>query len=148
MVPQSNYRAADAVSPHCKCASATRASSIVGGHLRRHRNRAGPGVVADPAAVGIVEAGADHHHRVRGDDEPVATLEREWAEVAELWRTSLEQRRTVQQHLMEALAGKAVDVALVLLSPETYTRMVFDSDWSPERYERWVHDTVSAAAGI
>ncbi|RDI16677.1 hypothetical protein DEU38_12540 [Rhodococcus sp. AG1013] len=78
----------------------------------------------------------------------MATLEREWAEVAELWRTSLEQRRTVQQHLMEALAGKAVDVALVLLSPETYTRMVFDSDWSPERYERWVHDTVSAAAGI
>ncbi|CAM2858117.1 TetR/AcrR family transcriptional regulator [Prescottella defluvii] len=135
---------------------------------------------------------------VAGDDEPVATLQREWvadaiaapdpseqlriqihharlildrvadtllavraaaaadAEVAELWRTNLDQRRTVQQHLMEALAGKAdgvdtaaaVDVALALLSPETYTQLVRDGDWSPERYEQWVHDTVAAAAGI
>lgn len=77
-------------------------------------------------------------------------------EVADLWRTNLEQRRTVQRHLMDALASKsddtdpvsATDVALALLSPETYTHLVRDSGWTPERYEGWVVGTVAAAAGL
>ena len=76
-------------------------------------------------------------------------------EVAELWQTNLEQRRTVQRHLMDALAAKspgvaphaATDVALALLSPETYTHLVRESGWTPERYEAWVLDTVAVAAG-
>ncbi|NKR57456.1 TetR family transcriptional regulator [Rhodococcus hoagii] len=77
-------------------------------------------------------------------------------EVAELWQTNLEQRRTVQRHLMDALAAKslgvdalaATDVALALLSPETYTHLVRESGWTPERYEAWVLDTVAVAAGL
>lgn len=69
-------------------------------------------------------------------------------EIAELWRTNLVQRHTVQLHLAEALAGKsalrggadaarAADIALAVLSPETYHLLVRERGWSHQEWEEW-----------
>ena len=75
-------------------------------------------------------------------------------EVAELWRTNVEQRVTVLRSLMSSLAEKVagmdvdtcVDVGLALLSPELYTLLVHDRSWSPEKYEAWVVEGLAASA--
>jgi AcrR family transcriptional regulator len=69
-------------------------------------------------------------------------------EIAELWRTNLARRHTVQLHLAEALAGKsalrggadaarAADIALAVLSPETYHLLVRERGWSHQEWEEW-----------
>ncbi|TNC29268.1 helix-turn-helix transcriptional regulator [Amycolatopsis alkalitolerans] len=75
-------------------------------------------------------------------------------EIAELWETNNAQRATVQNHLIEALAGKttlragmdtttAVDIALALQTPETYQFLTARRGWSPERWEHWVADALT-----
>ena len=77
------------------------------------------------------------------------------SDIAELWRTNVEQRVTVLRHLMEALASKApgmdiercVDIGLVVSSPETYSLLVEDRQWSAQTYEDWFVECLSTAAG-
>jgi AcrR family transcriptional regulator len=76
-------------------------------------------------------------------------------ELAELWRTNLQQRHTVQLRFAEALATKAdgplrdghdaasaADIALTVLGPETYVLLVTGRGWPPTRWERWAADTL------
>jgi AcrR family transcriptional regulator len=85
-------------------------------------------------------------------------------ELAELWRTGLEQRHTVQLRFAEALVAKvakgakgaktdgplrdghdaasAADIALAVLGPETYALLVTARGWSPSRWERWAADAL------
>ena len=69
-------------------------------------------------------------------------------DLAEIWATNIEQRLTVQRVLAEALAGKtplrddlsadaAADIALALLSPETYNLLVRDRGWEHARWQQW-----------
>lgn len=75
-------------------------------------------------------------------------------EIAQLWQANVEQRVTVLRSLMTSLAEKVagmdidtcVDVGLALLSPETFTLLVHDRGWSPEKYESWVVEGLSSAA--
>lgn len=75
-------------------------------------------------------------------------------DVARLWQTNVDQRVTVLRVLMTSLADKVpgmdvetcVDVGLALLSPETYTLLVIDRKWTPEKYESWVTEGIAAAA--
>ncbi|MFD5620394.1 TetR/AcrR family transcriptional regulator [Streptomyces yangpuensis] len=77
-------------------------------------------------------------------------------ELAELWRTSLGQRHTVQLHFAQALeakvpgglrdghdAGSAADIAMTLLGPETYVLLVTDRHWAPDRWQRWAGDSLA-----
>ncbi|MGC0366814.1 AcrR family transcriptional regulator [Rhodococcus sp. 27YEA15] len=77
-------------------------------------------------------------------------------DAAQLWQINRSQRRTVQEHLMLGLVEKApfvdldtaVNVALTLSSPETYTDLVVESDWSGKRYEEWVVTTLAETLGL
>lgn len=59
-------------------------------------------------------------------------------DAARLWQINRTQRRTVQEHLMVGIVEKAptvdletaVNVALTLLSPETYTDLVVGAGWT------------------
>ncbi|WP_235834453.1 TetR/AcrR family transcriptional regulator [Actinomadura logoneensis] len=69
-------------------------------------------------------------------------------ELAELWETNVRQRLTVQLAFACALAGKtplreeltpetAADVALAILSPETYHLLVAERKWTHEAWRAW-----------
>ncbi|WP_245681562.1 TetR/AcrR family transcriptional regulator [Actinomadura kijaniata] len=75
-------------------------------------------------------------------------------EIAELWRTNIEQRRTVQLRLAEALAAKtalrggvdasrAADVALAVLAPETYHLLVGERGWTAGQWREWAADALT-----
>ncbi|QYG95394.1 helix-turn-helix transcriptional regulator [Iamia sp. SCSIO 61187] len=40
-------------------------------------------------------------------------------------------------------AGEAADLVHALLSPEMYRLLVIDRGWAPERYERWLRETLA-----
>jgi hypothetical protein len=42
----------------------------------------------------------------------------------------------------------AVNVALTLLSPETYTDLVVGAGWTGQQYEEWVVNTLAATLGL
>jgi AcrR family transcriptional regulator len=74
-------------------------------------------------------------------------------DLAAAWRANIEQRRTVQNVFVEALAGRgalrpgltvddATDVTLALLSPETYTLLTVERGWSPDRWRAWARDAL------
>lgn len=76
-------------------------------------------------------------------------------ECAELLRTNLQQRYTVQHVFAEALVTKtgnglrdghtadsAADIALTVLGPETYTMLVSGRGWPPERWQQWAADAL------
>ncbi|GAA4930467.1 TetR/AcrR family transcriptional regulator [Streptomyces coeruleoprunus] len=74
-------------------------------------------------------------------------------EIGELWRTNIEQRRTVQLRFAEALAAKAAlrpgtdpdraaDIALAVLAPETYVLLVGERGWAPEEWQEWATDAL------
>lgn len=76
-------------------------------------------------------------------------------DIAELWETNNTQRATVQERMIAALAAKtplragldeatAVDIVLVLQSPEFYQFLTVRRGWSPEKWERWTADTLIA----
>ncbi|WP_194819256.1 TetR/AcrR family transcriptional regulator [Nocardia sp. XZ_19_385] len=75
-------------------------------------------------------------------------------ELAELWQTNLAQRHLVQRRLAEALAGKtplragldtarAADIALAVLSPETYHLLVRERGWTPAEWTSWAADALT-----
>ncbi|MFD7256594.1 TetR/AcrR family transcriptional regulator [Streptomyces sp. NPDC059874] len=77
-------------------------------------------------------------------------------ELAELWRTNLRQRHTVQLQFAQALEAKtpgglrdghdaasAADIAMTVLGPETYALLVTDRHWAPERWQRWAADSLA-----
>jgi AcrR family transcriptional regulator len=69
------------------------------------------------------------------------------ADLAELWHTNIDQRRTVQRVFITALARKtplrghtvdqAADIALAMLSPETYNLLVNTCGWTPAQWQTW-----------
>ncbi len=72
-------------------------------------------------------------------------------DIADLWRTNIAQRSTVQQLLCDALAAKtklrydtptAVDIAVALQGPELYQLFVGRRGWSPEKYREWLADAL------
>lgn len=77
-------------------------------------------------------------------------------DAARLWQINRTQRRTVQEHLMVGIVEKAptvdletaVNVALTLLSPETYTDLVVGAGWAGQQYEEWVVNTLAATLGL
>ncbi|WP_378733807.1 helix-turn-helix domain-containing protein [Nocardia brasiliensis] len=75
-------------------------------------------------------------------------------ELAELWRTNIAQRHTVQLRLAEALAAKtplrrgidaarAADIALAVLAPETYHLLVHERGWSADEWADWAADSLA-----
>ena len=77
-------------------------------------------------------------------------------DAARLWQINRTQRRTVQELLMVGIVEKAptvdletaVNVALTLLSPETYTDLVVGEGWTGQKYEEWVVNTLAATLGL
>ncbi|MFI6909955.1 TetR/AcrR family transcriptional regulator [Nonomuraea sp. NPDC050394] len=75
-------------------------------------------------------------------------------DLSELWATNLRQRLTVQQVFARALAGKtplrddmepetAADIALTILSPETYTLLVAERRWSHAAWRAWAETALT-----
>jgi len=69
-------------------------------------------------------------------------------DLAEAWRTNLDQRRTVQHAFTTALATKtpltagldidrAADIVLAVLSPEIYLLLVQIRSWSTDQWQQW-----------
>jgi len=70
-------------------------------------------------------------------------------DLAALWERSIQQRATVMERFIAALAAKtalrdgmdqatAVDIALALQSPELIMFLTGQRGWSPEKYEQWL----------
>ena len=117
----------------------------------------------DALAAGTAEAHLRAHvHGTRGILERVAAIGEMVRnaiavdpEVAELWPTDPDPRFVVQAAAANALVSKpgaregvtadhAADLLYGLLSPELYLVLVRDRGWSPERWERWVYETLRA----
>lgn len=75
-------------------------------------------------------------------------------ELAALWRTNTDQRRTVHTVFAHTLADRgalragldpqeAADTLLGLLSPELYTLYTVQLGWSPERWTQWATGAVT-----
>ncbi|MEU7897354.1 helix-turn-helix domain-containing protein [Nonomuraea sp. NPDC049152] len=75
-------------------------------------------------------------------------------DLAEVWATNIQQRLIVQRVFAESLAGKtplrdgltvdaAADIALALLSPETYNLLVNDRGWDHLRWQAWAVDALA-----
>jgi hypothetical protein len=75
-------------------------------------------------------------------------------DLAEVWATNLQQRLTVLRVFAEALTRKtalrdeltaeaAADIALALLSPETYNLLVNDRGWTHRRWQDWAADALA-----
>lgn len=74
-------------------------------------------------------------------------------DLAEIWATNIQQRLTVQRVFADALARKtplrdgltaeaAADIALAVLSPETYNLLVHTRGWSHGRWRDWAVDAL------
>lgn len=76
------------------------------------------------------------------------------AELARLWATSEQQRRTGASLLVEALPGVgamsteqrsvAVDVLWVLMAPDCHSRLVRARGWAQDRYVTWLTGAILA----
>ncbi|MEU4482358.1 TetR/AcrR family transcriptional regulator [Micromonospora sp. NPDC023966] len=75
--------------------------------------------------------------------------------LASLWQQDRDPRLEVQTAAAASLVAKpgaradvsveyAADVLYGMLSPEVYLLFVRDRGWTPERWERWVYDTLHA----
>ncbi|GAA3470554.1 TetR/AcrR family transcriptional regulator [Nonomuraea roseola] len=75
-------------------------------------------------------------------------------DLAEVWAANLQQRLTVQRVFADALARKtalrdgliaeaAADIALAVLSPETYNLLVNDRGWAHQRWQDWAVDALT-----
>lgn len=75
--------------------------------------------------------------------------------IAELWDEDADPRFTVHQAAAKSLVAKpgirdgmttehAADLLFGLLSPELYLLLVRDRGWTPDQWERWTNDTLSA----
>lgn len=74
-------------------------------------------------------------------------------DLAEVWATNIDQRLAVQRVFAEALARKtplrdglpthvAADIALTILSPETYNLLVGTRGWDHSRWRSWATDAL------
>ena len=74
-------------------------------------------------------------------------------ELAEVWATNLEQRRTIARVFAQTLADKtalreamsidtAADIILTVLAPETYRLLVNDCGWEHPRWQQWTTDAL------
>jgi AcrR family transcriptional regulator len=74
-------------------------------------------------------------------------------ELREFWSTSESQRRAGARAFIDALVGKgslrpgldrdaAIDVLWAVAATDPYRRLVGESGWSAQRYERWLADTL------
>lgn len=72
----------------------------------------------------------------------------------ELWSTNLRQRLTVLSVFAQALARKtpmrdgmtadtAADIALAILSPETYTLLVRERQWTHDAWQKWAENALT-----
>jgi AcrR family transcriptional regulator len=75
-------------------------------------------------------------------------------DLAQIWQTNIEQRHTVQHAFATTLARKtalrpgltideAADIALAILSPETYNLLVTGRGWAPARWKTWALDALT-----
>jgi AcrR family transcriptional regulator len=75
-------------------------------------------------------------------------------DLSQTWETNIKQRHTVQHAFATALARKtalrpgltiddAADVALAILSPETYNLLVTGRGWTPTRWKTWALDALA-----
>ncbi|GIH79062.1 TetR/AcrR family transcriptional regulator [Planobispora longispora] len=75
-------------------------------------------------------------------------------DLAEVWTANIRQRLAVQRVFAEALARKTVlrdglsaddaaDIALTVLSPETYNLLVRDRGWDHSRWQAWAVDALT-----
>ncbi|MGN9839707.1 TetR/AcrR family transcriptional regulator [Nonomuraea sp. H19] len=76
-------------------------------------------------------------------------------DLAEVWAANIQQRLTVQRVFAEALARKAplrsgltadaaADIALAILSPETYNLLAGNRGWEHARWQAWAADALIA----
>ncbi|MEO3886036.1 helix-turn-helix domain-containing protein [Nonomuraea sp. B5E05] len=72
-------------------------------------------------------------------------------EIADMWPDERDPRYTVTQTAADSLMAKpgarpevsqAADLLYGVLSPELYLVFTRDRGWTPERFERWAHDTL------
>jgi AcrR family transcriptional regulator len=74
-------------------------------------------------------------------------------ELRELWNTAESQRRTGARTFIDALMGKgplrqgldrdaATDLLWTMAASDPYRRLVGESGWSAQRYERWLADAL------
>jgi AcrR family transcriptional regulator len=96
----------------------------------------------------MVAMTAEVHDRVVPLLEVVRAAAATEPEAADLWRTNIAQRHTVQMAFAGAFAAKgalrpglstrrAADIALAILAPETYHLLVHERGWSPEDWQDW-----------
>ena len=114
-------------------------------------------VLAEPDPVRLVDLLAEH---VTGVQERYARLDEVLhaaalgdPELAELWRTSEQQRHQGARLFLDALAARtrlplprdeAVDVLWLLMAPDVHRRLVGGCGWSRERYVSWLAGTLRA----
>jgi AcrR family transcriptional regulator len=90
---------------------------------------------------------ADIHERSAGAWHALLAAASSDAEV-EGWRVELEQGRRVEvarglaSIFDRELAQSVVDGCWVVLSPEVYTKLTVDANWSRAEYERWIGETI------
>lgn len=116
-------------------------------------------VLAEPDPAAQLHLQAAGARRILERAAPVLEVVRGAAaaepELADLWQTTLHQRHTVQLHFIRALEAKtggglrdgqdastAADIAMTVLSPETYALLVTGRHWEPERWQQWAADSL------
>lgn len=114
-------------------------------------------VLAEPDARRAADLLAEHVTAVVERYAPVDAVLRQAAgrdeELAALWRTSEEQRRTGAALFVHHLASsadlalpreQAVDVLWLLMAPDQYTRLVSDRGWPRRRFVAWLGSAIRA----
>ncbi|MEV0630961.1 TetR/AcrR family transcriptional regulator [Nonomuraea wenchangensis] len=113
--------------------------------------------IADPDPLGQLRRQVAGAGRIYSRAAPLLDVVRSAAtadaDLAEVWTTNVRQRLTVLRVFAEALARKtplrdgltselAADVALTILSPETYNLLVHSRGWSQARWRGWAFDAL------
>ncbi|MEV0010417.1 helix-turn-helix domain-containing protein [Streptomyces sp. NPDC047973] len=117
------------------------------------------GACAEPTAAGQVRAHVRGVREILGRVAPmiplIAAASATDPEIAAQWPAGPDPRWTVQRAAAEALTDKpdarpdvgvdrAADLLYGLLSPELYLVFVRDRGWSPETWEQWARDALTA----
>ncbi|QNP66162.1 TetR/AcrR family transcriptional regulator [Streptomyces genisteinicus] len=110
---------------------------------------------ADAALSALVRGSRGTLERVAAINEMVHAATATDPEIRDLWPAGSDPRYAVVSAATDSLRGKpgaradvtgeeAADIAFALLSPELFLVLTRDRGWSPERWERWVHETLRA----
>lgn len=107
-------------------------------------------MAAPPAEMlrSLVAAAADIHARVTPVIEVVRSAAAADPEIADLWRTNIEQRHTVLMAFTRTLASRselrpgldatqAADIALAILAPEVYHLLTHERGWNGAAWTEW-----------